>query len=200
MHVFASIKRMFSSEENLIFLNHIYSLGMLLAIAFILIAALVMQFVFSELPCPLCLLQRIAFLGMSFGVILNLRIGYSIRHEGLTMIMTILVLIISVRQTLLDIYPRPGHQYIGTAIFGLHMPVWSIVFSMLFLLAYAFRFSILGYGDYLSRARTELNPTIQLISTILIWVIISICAINLLSSFVQCGLASCHTFGYRLLS
>lgn len=188
------------SEKNLIRLNYIYSLLILFAVALIMIAALVMQFAFNEIPCPLCLLQRIAYLGIGFGVILNLRNGHSIRHEGLTIIMAILLLIISTRQTLLDIYPRPGHEYIGTEILGLHMPVWSIVFSILFLFAYALRFSILGYGAYLNHARLELYPILRTISGMLIWIVIVIAAINFVSTFLQCGFGGCHTFGYSLLA
>jgi len=173
---------------------------MLFAIAFILTAALIMQLLYHEIPCPLCLLQRVAYLGIGFGIILNLRNGYSMRNEGLCLIMIIVLLMISTHQTLLDIYPRPGHQYIGTSILGLHMPVWSIVFSIIFLLSDALRFSLLSYGDYLKQAHLSLHPTLQLMSKSIIWIIISIAAINLILSFLQCGFDGCHTFGYKLLS
>jgi hypothetical protein len=55
-----------------------------------------------------------------------------------------LLVIISVRQTLLDIYPRPGHSYIGSAVLGLHMPVWSIVIATAILAAFAIKFAVLG--------------------------------------------------------
>ena len=40
------------------FLNEIFMLGMMAVIAAILTAAMVMQYGYGELPCPLCLLQR----------------------------------------------------------------------------------------------------------------------------------------------
>ena len=46
------------------------------------------------------------------------------------MLFALLLLIVSVRQTLLDITPRPGHSYVGSAVFGLHMPVWSVIISV----------------------------------------------------------------------
>ena len=39
-----------------------------------LIAAFVFEFTRDELPCPLCLLQRIALSGMAAGLILNQRV------------------------------------------------------------------------------------------------------------------------------
>src|SRR5262249_1360556 len=118
---------------------------------------------------------------------------------GLSLISIVFLLIISMRQTLLDIYPRPGHEYIGTAILGLHMPVWSIVFSVLLSLAYALRFSILGYADYLSNAQIESYLKTKWITSILVWWLILLCGFNLVFVFLQCGFGSCHTFGYYLL-
>ena len=192
--MFKNILHRLTSENNIIQLNYIYSLLILAAMAFILTIAMYMQLVHSEYPCPLCLLQRVAYFGVCFGVILNLRNGYSMRYEGLTLIAIILLLIISARQTLLDIYPRPGHDYIGSAFLGLHMPVWSIVFSILLLLAYAIRFCIFGFGDYLSGPLLKSHPKTLLLANILAWFIIALCSLNVLSTFLQCGFSSCHTF------
>ena len=42
---------------------------MLAVLAAILTAAMVMQYAFGEIPCPLCLLQRVAMFGCCFGLI-----------------------------------------------------------------------------------------------------------------------------------
>lgn len=192
--MFTNILHRFTSETNIIQLNYIFSLLILAVMAFILTTAMYMQLVYKEYPCPLCLLQRVAYFGICFGVILNLRHGYSMRYEGLTLLAIILLLIMSTRQTLLDIYPRPGHDYIGSAFLGLHMPVWSIVFATLLLLAYAMRFCILGFGDYLSEARLNSRPKTSLLANILMWFLIALCGLNVLSTFFQCGFSSCHTY------
>src|SRR5438552_10642414 len=111
-------------------LNHLYMLGMVVVISGILTAAMVMQYVFGELPCPLCLLQRVALFGVAFGLLQNLRGRFSDRNTGFSLLFALLLLIVAERQSLLDIYTRPGHQYVGTAVFGLHMPVWSIVIAL----------------------------------------------------------------------
>ena len=192
--VFKNTLHRLTSENSIIQLNYIYSLLILVAMIFILTTALYMQVVHNENPCPLCLLQRVMYFGICFGVILNLRSGYSMRYEGITLISIILLLIISTRQTLLDIYPRPGHEYIGSAFLGLHMPVWSIVFSVLFLLAFSMRFCILGFSDYLSESHLESYPKIKLLANILAWFIIALCGFNVLFIFLQCGFSHCHTF------
>ena len=125
-------------------LNDLALLAMMLVLAAILTTAMTLQYVYGELPCPLCLLQRLAMFGVCFGIILHFRHGYSVRHTGLSLLFALFLLIVSVRQTLLDIYPRPGHSYIGTAVFGLHMPVWSVLIALAILLAFAIKLTVLG--------------------------------------------------------
>lgn len=187
------------STKYLIQLHYIYSISLLLLIAFILSAALYLQFVYNEIPCPLCLLQRVAYLGIGFSIMLNLRNNYSLRHDGLMLLVTVILLIISTRQTLLDIYPRPGHEYIGTAILGLHMPVWSIIISVLLFSIYALKFCIFGYIKDLENISLASFPILKFSAVVVMWFIIALCSVNLVSSYIQCGLQSCHTTGYRLL-
>lgn len=192
--MFKNILHRLASENNIIQLNHLYSLLILTSMAFILTTAMYMQLVQNEYPCPLCLLQRVAYFGVCFGVILNLRNGYSMRHEGLSLLATLLLLIISARQTLLDIYPRPGHDYIGSAFLGLHMPVWSVIFSILLLLAYALRFCILGFDNYLTQSLLKSYPKTALLGNTLMRYIILLGGFHVLFTFLQCGFSSCHTF------
>ena len=114
--------RAWISVERTEQINFVFLLAMLAVIAGILSAAMVMQYVYGELPCPLCLLERVALFGVAFGIIANLRGGFSYRNTGLSLLFALVLLIVSVRQTLLDIYPRPGHEYIGSTVLGLHMP------------------------------------------------------------------------------
>src|ERR1700753_2906888 len=121
-------------------LNHVFMLAMMFFIASILTVAMVLQYRDGEIPCPLCLLQRVAMFGVCFGIILHFRRGASARNDGISMIFTLVLLLISVRQVLLDIYPRPGHSYIGSAIFGIHMSVWSVIIAPCILIAFAIKF------------------------------------------------------------
>jgi disulfide bond formation protein DsbB len=177
-------------------LGRLILLLMLLALAAIISAAMAIQYAFGELPCPLCLLQRVAMFGVCFGIIQQLRNGTSERSTGLSLIFTILLLVISVRQTLLDLFPRPGHEYIGSAIFGIHMPVWSVLIAMALLLGFAVKLALFG-GSH-AVPETEGKRMSRFIQGLCIYVIV-ICAINFLSVVLQCGFGECHTSGYKLL-
>lgn len=181
------------------FLNYSYLLAMMLVIASILTAAMFLQYAESELPCPLCLLQRVALFGVCFGIMLNFRNGFSYQNAGYSMLFALLLLIVSARQSLLDIYPRPGHEYIGSAIFGIHMPVWSILIALALLTAYAVKLAVLGGDEYLRDTDVKSFPTLKKIADGVSVYVIALCLINLVSVLLQCGLGQCHTFGYKLL-
>jgi len=188
-----------TAQRLLALLNYTYLLLVMFVIAGILTAAMTLQYVNGELPCPLCLLERVAMLGVCFGIMLNFRRGFSYQNTGFSLLFAIILLVISARQSLLDIYPRPGHEYIGSAIFGIHMPVWSIIIALALLIAYAIKLSILGGDEYLREADVSEFPAIRRIADILSIYVIALCLINLVSVVLQCGLGECHTFGYRLL-
>lgn len=175
-------------------LNDLAAVAMLFVLAAILTTAMVLQYAYGEIPCPLCLLQRVVMLGVCLAILRDLRDGFSHRNMGIAVLFSVLLLVISVRQTLLDIYPRPGHAYIGSAVLGLHMPVWSTLIATALLIAFGLRLAVLGdrevapHGPGLVRAGRAIGLYVA-----------ALCAINFVSVVVQCGLGQCHTTGYRLL-
>jgi disulfide bond formation protein DsbB len=179
------------------FLNEVFMLGMMAAIAAILTAAMVMQYGYGELPCPLCLLQRAAMLGVCFGLMQNFRNGFSDRNLGYSLLFSVFLLIVAVRQTLLDIYPRPGHEYIGSAVLGLHMPVWSILIATTLITAFALKLCVIGTED--GSDPPERTSGIGRLAMLLSIYVIAIALINFGSVVVQCGLGECHTMDYALL-
>ena len=169
---------------------------MLLALAGILTAAMAIQFVGGDIPCPLCLLERVAMFGCCFGLIHQLRSGGSQRGVGIGLVFSVLLLLISARQTLLDLFPRPGHAYVGGAIFGVHMPVWSVFIAVALLLGFAVRLAIFGGPRVAPEAEVS---TLRRLTYGLGLYVITICGINCLSVLIQCGFGECHTSGYELL-
>ena len=191
--------RQVTSQRLLVLLNYVYLLLVMFVIAGILTAAMTLQYANGELPCPLCLLERVAMFGVCFGIMLNFRHGFSYQNTGFSLLFALVLLIVSVRQSLLDIYPRPGHEYIGSAILGIHLPVWSIIIALTLLIAYAIKLAILGGDEYLREAKVEEFPAIRKIAIALSLYVIAICLINLVSVVLQCGFGECHTFNYKLL-
>ena len=177
-------------------LDRLILLLMLTILAGILTAAMIMQYTFGEIPCPLCLLQRFAMFGCCFGLVQQLRFGTSERGTGIGLIFSVLLLVISVRQTLVDILPRAGHEYVGSTIFGIHMPVWSIFIAVALLLGFAVRLAL--FGGSRSAPDAAGAPITWSAQGLIIYVVF-ICAVNFISVVAQCGISECHTFGYKLL-
>jgi disulfide bond formation protein DsbB len=178
-------------------LNEAFALCMMAVIAAVLTAALFMQYVRGELPCPLCLLQRVAMLGACFGLMQNFRSGFSDRNLGYSLLFSVFLLIVATRQTLLDIYPRPGHEYVGSAVLGLHMPVWSVVIAVALIAAFALKLCIIGTED--GARAPDAKSAVGRLAGALSLIVIALALINFGSVIVQCGLSECHTTGYALL-
>ncbi len=188
-----------SLDRKLALLNWLALVAMLAVLCAILIAAMGFQYLNGELPCPLCLLERAAMFGVCFGILLQMRDGFSYQNTGFSLLAALFLLIVSTRQTLLDIYPRPGHEYIGSAVFGLHMPVWSIVIALALLLGFALKLAVLGGDRHLRDNPAASFPLVSGASSIFGPLVIALCAANLISVVVQCGLGQCHTTGYLLI-
>ena len=77
----------------------------LYAIALVLIAAFAAQLLLHELPCPLCLLQRIQFAVLAIGPIMNVRFGPRPSHYALSLLAAAAGCVFSTRQVLLHILP-----------------------------------------------------------------------------------------------
>lgn len=177
-------------------LNDLALFATLVGLAGILTTAMVFQYASDELPCPLCLLQRVAMFGTCFGIILHFRHGYSGRNIGLSLIWALFLLIVSARQVLMVICPRPGHAYPGSAILDLHMPVWSVVIAVALLASFAIELAL--FGDERLREGNRPWAVTRLAGWLSLYVII-LCVANLASAALQCGFDACHTTGYKLL-
>ncbi len=171
-------------------------LAVLVGLAAIITVAMGFQYIAGEIPCPLCLLQRLAMFGICFGIVLHVRNGFDVRNIGMGLVWSLFLLIVSVRQVLINIEARPGHAYPGSAVFGLHMPVWSVVIALVILLVFAVTLAVF---DSARLSTTAPSPTLKRIGAVTGLYVVALCAINLISAVLQCGIGACHTTGYRLL-
>ena len=90
----------------------------LYAVALVLVIAFAAQLLLNELPCPLCLLQRIQFAMLAIGPILNLRFGLRPSHYAVSLFTAITGAAFATRQILLHI--MPGDLGYGSALLGYH--------------------------------------------------------------------------------
>jgi len=107
---------------------------------------------------------------------------------------------VSVRQTLLDIYPRPGHEYIGSAVLGLHVPVWSIIIAVMILGAYAVKLVFLDGGEELRDVHIDSYPLMSKTAKAACLFVILLGLINFGSVVLQCCVGECHAFSYQILN
>lgn len=171
-----------------------------LGISLVLLFAFIDQLLLADLPCPLCLLQRVAFVLAGFGLALNLRFGPQPRYYALTLVAALVGMMISGRQVMLHIAPGTGSY--GEAVFGLHFYSWAFLLFGLIILGVAFLL-------YFHRAQVESapdhttdGPWLIKLAVIAFWAIAIISLANGVSTFLECGLGLCpdDPAEYQLLS
>jgi len=179
----------FQSESRLpLWLN---VLG-LYAICATLLVAFYYQLVKSELPCPLCLLQRVGMLLIGFGFLFNVRFGVRNRHYGISLLGAVVAGAVGMRQVFLHI--TPGDAGYGSPFLGLHFYTWTVVASLLVVVAVALMMMLKEGGSRESPHFSLVGKAGALLFTALI-------AANLVSTVLECGGGQCDdnpTF-YQLL-
>ncbi|WP_296925204.1 disulfide bond formation protein B [Thiohalocapsa sp.] len=88
----------------------------LIAISGVLGYAFADQLIGHDLPCPLCLLQRVGFMLAGFGLALNVAFGQRASHYAVVILGAVAGFAIAVRQVLLHIVPGSGSY--GDAFLG----------------------------------------------------------------------------------
>lgn len=156
-----------------------------LALIVILSLCFIFQFALKELPCPLCLLQRIGFLITGIGFLLNLRFGLRTSHYALSLLGALFTAFVALRQIALHIVPGTGAY--GSSILGFHMYTWSFIASMALI---AFTSIILGF-DAQYRASVPNLKSLKWIMHVLIAVMLVLALSNFIAVLGECGLSQC---------
>ena len=157
--------------------------GQLLVLCVVLLGSLSYQFLLGELPCPLCVLQRIAFLLACLGPIgilrrapnLN-RLAADARDFACTIFASLLGFAISTRQIFLHIIP-PDAGY-GPPVMGLHLYTWAAIVFLCLIAS-----SAIG----LLRLQADTQPLPRAINRSLIGVILVIAGVIAAATFAMEG-------------
>ena len=155
------------------------------ALALLLAAAFAAQLLLHELPCPLCLLQRILFALLAIGPILNVRFGPRPSHYALSLLTAVIGASVSTRQVLLHILP--GDAGYGSALLGYHYYTWALIgfIAAIVLLAAMLLF------DRQFDHRTASGASPGKFSQGAVWLVVGLTALNVLSTLLECGFAAC---------
>ncbi len=114
------------TDLQTIFLARLINIVALLGLIGILAGSLHLQIGIGEQPCPLCLIQRSAMIGLAVGPAMNLLWGMRARHYALSMLAAVVGGAGSVRQILLHI-ADPGDPGYGPTVLGWHLYTWAFV-------------------------------------------------------------------------
>ncbi|WP_170403595.1 disulfide bond formation protein B [Ruegeria arenilitoris] len=162
------------------------ALGML-AVSLVLLLAYVYQLRLYELPCPLCLLQRVGFVAVGVGLGLNLLYGPRPQHYAIMLIAALFGGSVSVRQILLHIVPGTGHY--GSPVLGLHYYTWAAICFFLILLGTAIM--LMFEKQYASDTRAEPRFGGSTLAKVAFFIMLGLAALNAGSTLLECGPGIC---------
>ncbi|MBX6964275.1 disulfide bond formation protein B [Alcaligenes faecalis] len=171
------------SKSPLAVSSFVNTLG-LLGICVALLIAFYYQFVKAELPCPLCLLQRVGLIIVGCGFLCNIRLGVKGTHYGMVLAGSVITGLIAVRQVFLHILP--GDVGYGSTLFGLHFYTWTLITSILIVLAVSV---MLSMGDREFGVR-KMSFFLGLGKAVTVLFIVLIAG-NLVSTLLECGFGQC---------
>lgn len=158
--------------------------GQILVVCGVLLGSLSYQFIIGELPCPLCVIQRLSFLLACIGPLGILRkagtpagnAGFRARGFAICIIASVLGMLVSDRQILLHI--MPGDAGYGPPVMGLHLYTWaSVVFTCL----------ILSSAVGLLGGQEESAPLPRMVTNGICGLIIAIATVIALATFAMQG-------------
>ena len=157
----------------------------LYGVALVLAAAFAAQFLLHELPCPLCLLQRILFALLAVGPMLNVRFGPRPSHYALSLLTAVAGAAVSTRQVLLHILP--GDAGYGSALLGYHYYSWALIgFVAAIVLIAAMLLFDRQFDDSTAQASAP-----AAFATVAVWLVITLTALNVISTLLECGFGAC---------
>lgn len=162
-------------------LNILECLGILV----VLLVACLFQFYLHELPCPLCLLQRVGFVAIATGLLFNLRFGLRPAHYTLVLLGALFTAAVALRQIALHVIPGTG--YYGSAFLGFHMYTWSFILSVVIIL---YTCVLLGFNvQYQSEPpKGHWTRKVAHLCFVLVFCVI---LVNAVSVFLECGIGQC---------
>jgi len=167
----------------------------LYAVALVLAIAFAAQLLLGELPCPLCLLQRIQFAMLAVGPILNVRFGPRPSHYAVSPLAAIAGAAFAARQILLHIMPGdPGY---GSALLGYHYYCWAFIGFAIAIIALA---ATLLFDEQFRDDGKLLQP-VGAFARAAVWLVIALAALNVVSTLLECGFGACpdNPLAYELL-
>lgn len=178
------------TETREVKLARIINVLALFALLGVLAGSLHLQFGIGEQPCPLCLIQRSAMIGLAIGPLMNLLWGMKPAHYALSILAAVVGGAASTRQILLHI-ATPGDPGYGPEVAGFHLYTWALITFLIAIVGCA----VLLLWDKPFRAADSgvlhQRRGLRIAAfTAIVWVTIDLLAIGI-SVLPECGLGMC---------
>jgi disulfide bond formation protein DsbB len=180
-------------------------LGMM-AMVGVLLGAFWYQFAYRELPCTLCLLQRLAMVAVAYGAAMNLMLGPAPRHYGVCLVSAVFGLAISVRQSLLHINPyfdkatgqptleATANPQFGESVMGLNLYVWGVIIFATVILAVGIVELLRDPSKRPSQDRQE-PDWLRRLAVLGVGLLFLVAASEAVLVFLECGFGDCPNDG-----
>jgi disulfide bond formation protein DsbB len=182
------------SDKQTLNFARLINIGALFALLGVLAGSLNLQFGAGEQPCPLCIVQRSAMIGLAVGPIMNLLWGMRARHYALSILAAVVGGAGSTRQILLHI-ADPNDPGFGPAVFGWHLYTWAFVTFVVAVVGCAVLIMWnrpFELGDNGVLGHKHWHRTLALFATlwVVLWVLADLIIIAV-SVIPECGLGMC---------
>lgn len=156
-----------------------------LIICGVLLSAYCVEFFWHEVPCPLCMLQRLGMIAAASGFLLNVRFGINMAHYGLALLSSIVGGTVALRQ--ISLHVCPGMPTFGFPVLGLSLYTWSFVVFVCCVLSVAGLLFLYDSSRY-----SEEEPEQNALGKLAFWLLLAVAAANVITTFMHCGLTACH--------
>lgn len=171
---------MLNSRPALIrFLNALF----IVVLSAVILCAYIYQYTARQNPCPLCELQRLSMICITFGPLLNLRFGLNPQHYSISIIGAIFGAIVSLRQICLHICPQ--FPTFGLPVFGYELYTWALIVFCCSFFAVGLLLLLSKEGD--SKIENKMNRFEKFAAAFVFVIIIA----NAITVFLTCGIGFC---------
>lgn len=151
----------------------------------VLLSAYGVEFFWHEVPCPLCMLQRLCMIGAAIGCLLNVRFGIHMCHYGFTLLSSLAGGTVALRQ--ISLHVCPGFPEFGFPVLGLSLYTWSFVVFVCTGLAVAL---LLFLYDPLKDSVESF--TFSKFGKFVFGLLFTVTAANVITTFLHCGFGPCQ--------
>ncbi len=166
--------------------QRILNLLFILVLCGVLLGSHSYQYLKSEAPCPLCLLQRLGMIGITLALLMNLRFGIKVQHYALAILSALLGRLVSLRQ--ISFHVCPALHSFGEPVFGFDLYVWAFLVFTASIFACAILLIIYGFSQ-----NHDSSPTWGLFEKLISILIALILLGNIFTAYIDCGLTACYT-------